>query len=65
VLVLTACINGATAHLERWVACAGDERTAQDTYTFLQGFFKRFPQFAGRPFWVTGESYGVCLRLPP
>jgi serine carboxypeptidase-like clade 2 len=36
----------------------GDVRTADDTYTFLLRFFQRYPQFAGRDFWVTGESYG-------
>ena len=36
----------------------GDERTAEDAYTFLQGFMARFPQYAGRPFWLAGESYG-------
>lgn len=36
----------------------GDERTAEDAYQFLLGFLTRFPQFAGRPFWIGGESYG-------
>ncbi len=36
----------------------GDERTAEDAYQFLQGFLQRFPQYAGRPFWIAGESYG-------
>ena len=36
----------------------GDERTAEDAYRFLLGFLTRFPQFAGRPFWIGGESYG-------
>lgn len=36
----------------------GDVRTANDTYTFLLGFFKLYPQYQGRPFWITGESYG-------
>ena len=37
---------------------AGDERTAEDTYQFLQGWLARFPEYAGRPFWIAGESYG-------
>lgn len=37
---------------------AGDERTAEDAYEFLLGFLARFPQYAGRPFWLAGESYG-------
>lgn len=36
----------------------GDIRTANDSYAFLQGFYKEFPQFASNDFWVTGESYG-------
>ncbi|KAL3160666.1 hypothetical protein ABBQ32_010583 [Trebouxia sp. C0010 RCD-2024] len=36
----------------------GDERTAEDAYQFLLGFLARFPQYAGRPFWLAGESYG-------
>jgi serine carboxypeptidase-like clade 2 len=36
----------------------GDSQTAEDTYEFLQGFYKEFPQFKTNPFWVTGESYG-------
>jgi len=36
----------------------GDVRTANDSYTFLQGFFGRFPHFRSHKFWVTGESYG-------
>ncbi len=26
-------------------------------YEFLQQFFKKFPKFQNRPFFVTGESY--------
>ena len=37
----------------------GDVRTANDTYTFLLGFFTEFPQFQKNKFYVTGESYGV------
>ena len=37
---------------------SGDERTAEDAYQSLQGFLERFPEYAGRPFWVAGESYG-------
>ncbi len=36
----------------------GDERTAEDAYQFLQGFLERFPQYADKPFWIAGESYG-------
>lgn len=36
----------------------GDERTAEDAYQFLQGFLGRYPEYAGRPFWIAGESYG-------
>ncbi|KAK2995910.1 hypothetical protein RJ640_000603 [Escallonia rubra] len=35
----------------------GDKRTAQDAYTFLTNWFKRFPQYKQRPFYIAGESY--------
>lgn len=39
-------------------AYVGDQGTSEDLYTFLQLWLERFPEFAGRPFWITGESYG-------
>jgi len=36
----------------------GDNRTAADSYAFLQGFLARYPQYAKSPFWISGESYG-------
>ncbi|KAM7472901.1 hypothetical protein LguiA_011084 [Lonicera macranthoides] len=36
----------------------GDKRTAEDSLTFLLNWFERFPQYKGREFYVTGESYG-------
>ena len=50
---------------------AGDERTAEDAYQFLLAFIERFPQYAGRPFWIAGESYGghyvpnLALQVSP
>lgn len=48
----------------------GDERTANDTYAFLQIFFSElFPQFQPNDFYVSGESYGghyvpnACARI--
>ncbi|CAL9197043.1 unnamed protein product, partial [Musa hybrid cultivar] len=35
----------------------GDKRTAKDSLTFLKKWFKRFPQYKGREFYITGESY--------
>eukprot|EP00028_Trichosphaerium_sp_Am-I-7-wt_P003069 CAMPEP_0168516210 /NCGR_PEP_ID=MMETSP0405-20121227/5268_1 /TAXON_ID=498012 /ORGANISM="Trichosphaerium sp, Strain Am-I-7 wt" /LENGTH=457 /DNA_ID=CAMNT_0008535881 /DNA_START=968 /DNA_END=2341 /DNA_ORIENTATION=+ len=38
---------------------ANDIKTANDTYTFLLKFIhEEFPEFVGREFWITGESYG-------
>ena len=50
-------------------SCAGDYRSAADLLLFLRGFLERFPQYEGRPFWITGESYGdssavVALPVP-
>jgi len=39
--------------------CAGDYRTAQDLVHFLAGFLERYPEYSGRKFWITGESYGA------
>ncbi|XP_024373103.1 serine carboxypeptidase 24 isoform X2 [Physcomitrium patens] len=35
----------------------GDTRTAEDAYNFLVGWLGRFPQYHGREFYITGESY--------
>ncbi|KAI5320845.1 hypothetical protein L3X38_040553 [Prunus dulcis] len=36
----------------------GDKRTAEDSLAFLLKWFERFPQYKGREFYITGESYG-------
>ncbi|XP_072990550.1 serine carboxypeptidase II-2-like [Typha latifolia] len=35
----------------------GDKRTASDSLVFLQKWFDQFPQYKGREFYLTGESY--------
>ncbi|KAF9676705.1 hypothetical protein SADUNF_Sadunf08G0030700 [Salix dunnii] len=35
----------------------GDQRTAEDAYTFLVNWFERFPQYKYRDFYIAGESY--------
>lgn len=34
-----------------------ETQVAQDFYTFLQNFFKTYPQYAGLNFYMTGERY--------
>ncbi|KAJ7520330.1 hypothetical protein O6H91_19G001300 [Diphasiastrum complanatum] len=34
-----------------------DEKTARDSVLFLLGWFKKFPEYKNRAFYVTGESY--------
>lgn len=42
----------------------GDKVTAQDSYAFLIGWFKRFPSFKLHDFYLAGESYaGISLFL--
>ncbi|PSS29359.1 Serine carboxypeptidase-like [Actinidia chinensis var. chinensis] len=36
---------------------SGDKRTAQDVYTFLINWFRRYPHYKARDFYITGESY--------
>ncbi|KAG6551787.1 hypothetical protein Mapa_006604 [Marchantia paleacea] len=35
----------------------GDVRTAQDSLKFLLGWFKKFPEYLERDFYIAGESY--------
>ncbi|XP_074565219.1 serine carboxypeptidase II-3-like [Curcuma longa] len=36
---------------------SGDERTEIDSLAFLLNWFERFPEYKGREFFITGESY--------
>ncbi|KAF8405072.1 hypothetical protein HHK36_009969 [Tetracentron sinense] len=36
---------------------SGDKRTAQDAYTFLINWFKRYPHYKKRDLYIMGESY--------
>jgi cathepsin A (carboxypeptidase C) len=36
------------------------EEAAVDIAAFISIFFEHFSQFKGRPFHISGESYGVC-----
>ncbi|KAG6486299.1 hypothetical protein ZIOFF_054869 [Zingiber officinale] len=38
-------------------AKSGDRRTATDALVFLVNWFERFPEYKGRDFFITGESY--------
>ncbi|KAL6655432.1 hypothetical protein ACP70R_006258 [Stipagrostis hirtigluma subsp. patula] len=36
---------------------SGDQRTADDAYVFLINWLERFPEYKGRAFYISGESY--------
>jgi serine carboxypeptidase-like clade 2 len=41
----------------------GDVRTAADSRQFLLGFLQKFPRYADRPLYITGESYAGCACI--
>ena len=36
---------------------SGDQRTADDAFLFLVHWLERFPEYKGRPFYISGESF--------
>ncbi|KAL6846443.1 hypothetical protein ACP4OV_023891 [Aristida adscensionis] len=36
---------------------SGDQRTADDAYVFLVNWLEKFPEYKGRSFYISGESY--------
>jgi carboxypeptidase C (cathepsin A) len=36
----------------------GDQQAAEDMYTFIQGFYAKFPSYRSNPFHLSSESYG-------
>ncbi len=54
-MVSLVAVHGALPELR--TRFAGDERTAQDAYQFLQGFLEKFPQYRDRPLWIAGGDF--------
>mmetsp|Transcript_19140 Transcript_19140/g.53721 ORF Transcript_19140/g.53721 Transcript_19140/m.53721 type:complete len:506 (+) Transcript_19140:47-1564(+) len=41
---------------------SSDAQAAMDNFNFIEGFLQTFPEYIGRPVWISGESYaGVYL----
>ncbi|KAF7127964.1 hypothetical protein RHSIM_Rhsim11G0168300 [Rhododendron simsii] len=38
---------------------SGDNRTAQDAYTFVLNWFRRYPQYKDRDFYIAGERFYI------
>jgi serine carboxypeptidase-like clade 2 len=36
---------------------SGDQRTADDAFVFMINWIERFPEYKGRAFYISGESY--------
>ncbi|KFK27639.1 hypothetical protein AALP_AA8G409500 [Arabis alpina] len=45
------------SNTSRDISQLGDTVTARDSYNFLVNWFKRFPQYKSREFYIAGESY--------
>ncbi|KAJ0238121.1 Serine carboxypeptidase-like 34 [Hirschfeldia incana] len=45
------------SNTSRDISQLGDTVTASDSYNFLVNWFKRFPQYKSRDFYIAGESY--------
>ncbi len=43
----------------------GDAQAAEDVYHFLVNFVARYPQYANRKLYLSGESYGGHCQYPP
>lgn len=41
---------------------SNEAMVSEDAYYFLQGFFQTYPEYAGHPLYVVGESYGTYRR---
>lgn len=41
----------------------GDYQASQDVLSFMLGFLERYPQYANRPFFVSGESVSLLTFL--
>jgi len=61
ILFVDAPIGTGFSYSTSTINLQNDTTTAADLYTFLQGFFARYPALLNNPFWLAGEGYAAHI----